>query len=62
MFMTEPHQRDLNSNEAIRCNLEFLTDLADSPKFVVGDRKKIRTVVANLTANAGMSRHFVLSA
>ena len=29
-------------------------DLTNCPKLVVGDVKKIRTLVANLTANAGM--------
>ncbi|KAH8824835.1 hypothetical protein DL96DRAFT_1467371 [Flagelloscypha sp. PMI_526] len=38
--------------EAHRRNLEFSLNLADSPKIVVGDSKKIRTAVQNLTANA----------
>ena len=42
-------------NEAVRRGLEFLVDTTTSPKMVWGDSKKIRTVVANLTANAGMS-------
>ena len=40
-------------NEAARRSVEFDLDLSGSPKMVVGDSKKIRTVVANLTANAG---------
>ena len=40
-------------NEAIRRNLQFNLDLEKSPKNVIGDAKKIRTVVSNLTANAG---------
>lgn len=41
-------------NEALRRNLEFKIDVLESPRIVVGDAKKIKTVVANLTANAGM--------
>ena len=40
-------------NEAVRRGLEFVVDITTSPKMVWGDSKKIRTVVANLTANAG---------
>lgn len=43
------------SNEAGRRELEFKLDIADSPRMVVGDAKKIKTVVANLTANARKS-------
>jgi len=39
-------------NEAGRRKLEFKVDVSNSPKMVVGDIKKIKTVVANLTANA----------
>jgi signal transduction histidine kinase len=39
-------------NEAARRNLKFKLDVSQSPKMVVGDPKKIMTVVANLTANA----------
>ncbi|KAF9013357.1 hypothetical protein BDQ17DRAFT_1386916 [Cyathus striatus] len=38
--------------EANRRSIEFLLDLENSPTVVVGDSKKIRTVVQNLTANA----------
>ncbi|KDQ11477.1 hypothetical protein BOTBODRAFT_35351 [Botryobasidium botryosum FD-172 SS1] len=38
--------------EASRRRLLFETDTTHSPRMVVGDAKKIRTVVANLTANA----------
>ena len=38
-------------NEAGHRNLQFELKLS-SPKMVIGDSKKIRTVVANLTANA----------
>ena len=50
---------NLYKNEALRRDLTFEIDLGDSPKWVVGDAKKIRTVVANLTANAGESFHHV---
>ncbi|TDL22224.1 hypothetical protein BD410DRAFT_788955 [Rickenella mellea] len=43
---------NLYRNEATRRNLEFNLDLVKCPKMVIGDAKKIRTVVANLTANA----------
>ncbi len=39
-------------NEAARRGLKFDLDMLQCPKNVVGDAKKIRTVVANLTANA----------
>ncbi|GBE85224.1 histidine kinase [Sparassis crispa] len=42
----------LYKNEAHRRGLGFVVDLVDSPKMVLGDARKIRTVVANLTANA----------
>ncbi|CAL1713504.1 unnamed protein product [Somion occarium] len=42
----------LYRNEAARRGLGFDLDLSQCPKTVVGDAKKIRTVVANLTANA----------
>ncbi len=38
--------------EALRRGLEFTLDVSESPSTVVGDSKKIRTVVQNLTANA----------
>ncbi|KAF7314265.1 ATP-binding cassette transporter [Mycena kentingensis (nom. inval.)] len=42
----------LYRKEAQRRNIAFKLDLDQSPKTVVGDVKKIRTVVQNLTANA----------
>ncbi|OBZ71696.1 Histidine protein kinase 1 [Grifola frondosa] len=42
----------LYRNEAARRGLEFELDLSKCPRLVVGDSRKIRTVVANLTANA----------
>ncbi|KAI9064701.1 hypothetical protein FKP32DRAFT_1611120 [Trametes sanguinea] len=39
-------------NEARRRGLQFILDLERCPRQVVGDSRKIRTVVANLTANA----------
>lgn len=49
----------LYRNEAARRGIGFELDTSQCPKTVVGDVKKIRTVVANLTANAGtcMSIH-----
>ena len=38
-------------NEAHRRNLQFVLEVS-GPRVVVGDSRKIRTVVANLTANA----------
>jgi len=38
-------------NEAHRRNLQFALEVS-GPRVVVGDSRKIRTVVANLTANA----------
>ena len=45
----------LYRNEASRRGLQFNLDLQNCPRQVVGDSKKIRTVVANLTANARKS-------
>ncbi|KAL5524537.1 hypothetical protein ACEPAF_9677 [Sanghuangporus sanghuang] len=42
----------LYRNEAVRRRVDFDLDLSGSPKMVIGDSQKIRTVVANLTANA----------
>ncbi|KAI0330793.1 hypothetical protein GY45DRAFT_1370433 [Cubamyces sp. BRFM 1775] len=42
----------LYRNEARRRGLQFVLSLKGCPKQVVGDSRKIRTVVANLTANA----------
>jgi len=39
-------------NEARRRNLQFSLDVSQSPSLVIGDCKKIRSVVQNLTANA----------
>ncbi|KAF7981483.1 hypothetical protein HWV62_33533 [Athelia sp. TMB] len=39
-------------NEASRRNIEFTLDVSNSPGMVIGDIKKIKTVVANLTANS----------
>jgi signal transduction histidine kinase len=45
-------------SEAKRRNLEFVVDLSAAPEcLVLGDDKKIRTVVANLVANAGKCRY-----
>ena len=40
-------------NEASRRNVQFDLNVADCSRMVIGDAKKIRTLVANLTANAG---------
>ncbi|KAI0373858.1 hypothetical protein BV20DRAFT_988964 [Pilatotrama ljubarskyi] len=42
----------LYRNEARRRGLDFILSLQGCPRQVVGDSRKIRTVVANLTANA----------
>ncbi|KAJ7081397.1 phytochrome-like protein, partial [Mycena belliarum] len=42
----------LYRKEAQRRNIAFKMELEKSPKIVVGDAKKIRTVVQNLTANS----------
>ncbi|KAL7279741.1 hypothetical protein ACG7TL_006148 [Trametes sanguinea] len=42
----------LYRNEARRRGLQFILDLQKCPRQVVGDSRKIRTVVSNLTANA----------
>lgn len=39
-------------NEAERRGIKFVLDVHSGPKMVVGDAKKIRAVVQNLTANA----------
>ena len=38
--------------EAARRGLQFDIDISNCPRTVVGDARKIRTVLANLTANA----------
>jgi signal transduction histidine kinase len=45
----------LYKKEAERRNISFILKLEDSPRIVVGDEKKIRTVVQNLTGNSCMS-------
>ncbi|KAF8635860.1 hypothetical protein AX15_000052 [Amanita polypyramis BW_CC] len=42
----------LYRQEADRRRIDFLVDYGNSPQMVVGDARKIRTVVQNLTANA----------
>ncbi len=32
--------------------MEFNVDLGNTPRYVIGDARKVRTAVANLTANA----------
>jgi signal transduction histidine kinase len=44
--------------EAMRRQIQFVVDTSDCPQMVTGDSKKIRTVVSNLTANAGRSCQF----
>lgn len=39
-------------NEAVRRKIDFKIDTANCPNTVVGDAKKIRTIVQNLSANA----------
>ncbi|KAK0464731.1 uncharacterized protein EV420DRAFT_1061466 [Desarmillaria tabescens] len=39
-------------SEAQRRSIDFILEISESPKEVVGDARKIRTVVENLTANA----------
>lgn len=39
--------------EARRRDIEFKLDIKDAPGTVVGDARKIRAIVANLTSNAG---------
>jgi signal transduction histidine kinase len=45
----------LYRKEAERRDVKFVLELQESPRTVVGDAKKIRTVVQNLTANSRMS-------
>lgn len=42
--------------EANRRKIDFTLDLKNSPSEVIGDSKKIRSVVQNLTGNARKSR------
>ncbi|KAK0201594.1 hypothetical protein DFS33DRAFT_1348574 [Desarmillaria ectypa] len=39
-------------SEAQRQSIDFILDISESPKEVIGDARKIQTVVQNLTANA----------
>ncbi|KAF8839543.1 hypothetical protein BDN67DRAFT_748905 [Paxillus ammoniavirescens] len=39
-------------NEAKRRGIEFILDVKDGPQGVIGDITKVKTVIANLTANA----------
>lgn len=39
-------------SEAQRQSIDFILDVSESPKEVIGDARKIQTVVQNLTANA----------
>ncbi|KAI0293841.1 hypothetical protein B0F90DRAFT_1760492 [Multifurca ochricompacta] len=43
---------NLYKHEAQRKGLDFELNLSDNPHMVVGDSSKVRTVVANITANA----------
>ncbi|CAG7853027.1 SubName: Full=Related to phytochrome {ECO:0000313/EMBL:CCA70880.1} [Serendipita indica DSM 11827] len=38
--------------EANRRQLEFMVDLGNAPRLVIGDSRKVKTIVANLTSNA----------
>lgn len=42
----------LYSKEAERRGITFVVDVSECPTFVVGDAKKVKTVIQNLTANA----------
>lgn len=48
-------------NEAARRGLYFNVDISACPQTVIGDARKIRTVVANLTANARTSRRLLFA-
>lgn len=39
--------------ETERRGIGFEVDMLDAPRFVIGDARKIRTVIGNLVANAG---------
>lgn len=47
----------LYRREAIRRKIDFKLELDKCPRRVIGDSKKIRTVIQNLTANSCMSAH-----
>ena len=38
--------------EAVRRQLEFKVDPGNIPRYIIGDSRKIKTTVSNLTANA----------
>lgn len=42
----------LYSKEAERRGIAFAVDVSECPTFVIGDAKKVKTVIQNLTANA----------
>jgi signal transduction histidine kinase len=50
----------LYKHEAQRKGLDFEVDLAGDLRMVVGDSSKVRTVVANLTANARKEPSFLI--
>jgi signal transduction histidine kinase len=52
---------NLYKHEAQRKGLDFEVDLAGDPRMVVGDSSKVRTLVANLTANARKEPLFLIS-
>ncbi|KAI0754648.1 hypothetical protein C8Q80DRAFT_1095154 [Daedaleopsis nitida] len=52
LFVAIEDATQLYRNEAHRRGIVFTLDLNNCPRQVVGDSRKIRTVVANLTANA----------
>ena len=51
---------NLYKHEAQRKGLEFQVDLAGDLRMVVGDSRKVKTVVANLTANARKESPFLI--
>jgi signal transduction histidine kinase len=53
--MTIEDATNLYRTEASRRGLQFILDTSSSPRIVIGDPSKIRTVVANLTANSRTS-------
>ncbi|KAF9454842.1 hypothetical protein P691DRAFT_655466 [Macrolepiota fuliginosa MF-IS2] len=52
LHMTIEDAVHIYRREASRRNLQFNLDVSEGPQTVVGDSRKIRTVVQNLTANA----------
>jgi signal transduction histidine kinase len=51
---------NLYKYEAQRKGLDFEVDLAGDLRMVIGDSSKVRTVVANLTANARKESPFLI--